>query len=105
CSATVRSTRVGVGRRCQLGGLPVGDYPIQVSTDSGSACGELEPDARDRAILSVLLRQDRPAGTIVALSDSGRIVADFRAGAGVGFAGGVPGGVAGGVVGDRKSVG
>ena len=98
-SRKVRRTRVGVDGRFQLGGLPVGDYQIQVSTDSGSASGKLELDARDRAILSVLLRQDRPAGTIVALSDSGRMVADFRAGAGVGFAGGVPGGVAGGVVG------
>jgi uncharacterized protein YfaS (alpha-2-macroglobulin family) len=98
-SGKVRRTRVAVEGRFQLGGLPAGDYQIEVSTDSGSVSSKLKLDSRDRAILSVLLRQDRPAGTVVAVSDSGRMLADFRADAGVGFAGGVPGGVAGGAMG------
>lgn len=99
-SGKVRRTRVSVDGRFQLGGLSSGDYQIQVSTDSGSVSGKLELEPRDRAILSVLLRQDRPEGkTVVAVGDSGRMLADFRAGAGVGFVGGVPGGVAGGAIG------
>lgn len=98
-SGKVRRTRVAVDGRFQMGGLPAGEYQIQVSTDSGSVSNKLKLDTRDRAILSVLLRQDRPAETTIALSDSGRMLADFRAGAGVGSVGGVPGGVAGGVMG------
>jgi len=58
----------------------------------------VELDPRDRAILSVLLRQER-SETVVAVSDSGRMVADFKVGFGFGMAGGVPGGVAGGAMG------
>jgi len=56
----------------------------------------VELDPRDRAILSVLLRQEH-SGAVVAVSDTGRMVADFKVGFGV--AGGVPGGAVGGVMG------
>jgi uncharacterized protein YfaS (alpha-2-macroglobulin family) len=95
-SGKVRTTRVGADGRFRLDGLPAGDYWMGVSTEAGSVSRKLELEPRDRANLSVMLRQDR-AGTTVAVGDSGRMLADFKVGMGV--VGGVPGGAAGGVVG------
>ena len=98
-SGKTRRTRVDADGRFRLGGLPAGDYQISISKESERVSSKLELDPRDRAILSVLLRQERSSGTVVALSDAGKMLADFRAGAGIGSVGGVPGGVAGGAIG------
>jgi len=95
-SGKIRRVNVGADGQFRLAGVPAGDYQIGISTDSGSVSSRLELDPRDRAILSVLLRQEH-SGTIVAVSDAGRMVADFKVG--FGMAGGVPGGVAGGAMG------
>src|SRR6267154_563033 len=97
-SAKIRRTYVDAGGRFRLGDLPAADYEVAVFTGSGSVLKRVELDPRDRAILSVLLRQER-SETVVAVSDSGRMVADFKVGFGAGMAGGVPGGVAGGAMG------
>jgi uncharacterized protein YfaS (alpha-2-macroglobulin family) len=93
----IRRASVGADGQFRLGVVPAGAYQIGISSDSGSVSSSLELDVRDRAILSVLLRQEH-SGTVVAVSDSGRTVADFKVGfgIGVGVAGGVIGGVAGG---------
>src|SRR6266478_3006095 len=95
-SGKIRRASVGTDGQFRLGGVLAGDYQIGISSDSGSVSSRLEVDPRDRAILSVLLRQER-SGMVVAVSDTGRMVADFKVGFGV--AGGVPGGVAGGAMG------
>jgi len=95
-SGKTRRASVGADGQFRLGAVPAGNYQIGISSDSGSVSSRLELDPRDRAILSVLLRQER-SGTVVAMSDTGRMVADFKVG--FGMAGGVPGGVAGGQMG------
>jgi uncharacterized protein YfaS (alpha-2-macroglobulin family) len=80
----------------RLGGLPAGDYEVAIFAESGTVLKRVELDPRDHAILSVLLRQEH-SGAVVAVSDSGRMVADFKVG--FGMAGGVPGGAVGGVMG------
>jgi uncharacterized protein YfaS (alpha-2-macroglobulin family) len=97
-SAKIRRTNVDAQGQFRLGGLPPADYEIAIFTDSGTVMKRVELDPRDHAILSVLLRQER-SETVVAVSDSGRMVADFNVGFGAGMAGGVPGGVAGGAMG------
>jgi len=93
-SGKIRRVNVGADGQFRLAGLPAGDYRIGISSDSGSVSGRLELHPRDRAMLSVLLRQEH-SGTVVAVSDTTKMLADFK----VGFAGGVAGGVMGGVVG------
>src|SRR5216684_2992505 len=95
-SAKIRRTNVDADGRFRLGDLPPADYEVAVFTGSGSVLKRVELEPRDRAILSVLLRQEH-SEAIVAVSDTGRMVADFKVG--FGMAGGVPGGVAGGVMG------
>src|SRR5260370_376864 len=73
-----------------------GDDVVAIFTGSGSVVKRVEREPRDRAIVSVLLRQEH-SEAIVAVNDKGRMVADFKVGFGV--AGGVPGGVAGGATG------
>ena len=95
-SGKMRRASVGADGQFRLGAVPAGNYQIGISSDSESVSSRLELNPRDRAVLSVLLRQEH-SGTIVAVSDMGRMVADFKVGFGV--AGGVPGGVAGGQMG------
>src|SRR6267142_2807393 len=95
-SGKIRRASVGADGQFRLGGVPAGDYQIGISSESGSVSSRLELDPRDRAVLSVLLRQEN-SGSVVAVSDAGRMVADFKVG--FGMAGGAPGGVAGGVIG------
>jgi uncharacterized protein YfaS (alpha-2-macroglobulin family) len=95
-SGKKRRVNVGADGQFRLAGVPAGDYQIGISTDSGSVSSKLELDPRDRAILSVLLRQEN-SGTVVAVSDTTKMLADFKVG--FGMAGGVPGGVAGGAMG------
>jgi uncharacterized protein YfaS (alpha-2-macroglobulin family) len=97
-SAKIRRTTVDAKGQFRLEGLPPADYEITILAESGNISKRVELDPRDRAILSVLLRQER-SETVVAVSDSGRMVADFKVGFGFGMAGGVPGGVAGGAMG------
>jgi hypothetical protein len=99
-SGKIRRATIGADGQFQLGGLPPGDYQVGISADSGSVSRKVELDPRDRAILSVLLRQDH-AGAVVTFSESGRMLADFKVGGGIGggVAGGMMGGVIGGVVG------
>jgi A-macroglobulin TED domain/Alpha-2-macroglobulin family/MG2 domain/A-macroglobulin receptor binding domain/Carboxypeptidase regulatory-like domain/Alpha-2-macroglobulin bait region domain len=99
-SGKIRRATIGADGQFQLGGLPPGDYQVGISTDSGSVSRQVELDPRDRAILSVLLRQEN-SGTVVTLIDSGRMLADLKVGGGLpgGVIGGVMGGVAGGVAG------
>jgi uncharacterized protein YfaS (alpha-2-macroglobulin family) len=99
-SGKIRRVKVGADGQFRLAGVPAGDYQIGISSGSGSVSSRLELDPRDRAILSVLLRQEH-SGAVVAVSDTGRMVADFE----VGFAGGVPGGAAGGVMGGVVAAG
>src|SRR5216684_4079571 len=98
-SAKIRRTNVDVDGRFRLGDLPPADYEVAVFTGSGSVLKRVEFEPRDRAILSVLLRQEH-SEAIVAVSDTGRMVADFKVGFGIvgGVAGGVAGGAMGGVV-------
>jgi hypothetical protein len=97
-SAKIRRTNVDAEGQFRLGGLPAGDYEVAIFAESGSVLKRVELEPRDRAILSVLLRQEH-AGTVVAVSDSGRMLADFKVGVGFGVARGVAGGVAGGAMG------
>jgi A-macroglobulin TED domain/Alpha-2-macroglobulin family/A-macroglobulin receptor binding domain/Carboxypeptidase regulatory-like domain len=99
-SGKTRRASVGVDGQFRFGGVPAGDYQIAISADSGSVSSRLELDPRDRAVLSVLLRQEH-SGAVVAVSDTGRMVADFKVGFGIarGFPGGVAGGAMGGVMG------
>jgi len=97
-SGKIRRATIGADGQFQLGALPPGDYQVGISTDSGSVSRKVELDPRDRAILSVLLRQEN-SGTVVAVGDSGRMLADFKVGFASGAAGGVAGGMMGGVVG------
>jgi len=100
-SAKIRRTNVDADGRFRLGDLPPADYEIAVFNGSGSVLKRVELEPRDRAILSVLLRQEH-SEAIVAVSDTGRMVADFKVG--FGMAGGVAGGVMGGVVGDAAGM-
>ena len=95
-SGRIRRARVSADGQFRLGSVPAGAYQIGISSDSGNVSSRLELDPRDRATLSVLLRREH-SGTIEAVSDTGRMVADFKVG--LGMAGGVPGGVAGGIMG------
>jgi uncharacterized protein YfaS (alpha-2-macroglobulin family) len=97
-SAKIRRTNVDAEGQFRLGGLPAGDYEVAIFAESGSVSKRVELEPRDRAILSVLLRQEH-SETVVAVSDSGRMLADFKVGVGFGVARGVAGGVAGGVMG------
>jgi uncharacterized protein YfaS (alpha-2-macroglobulin family) len=92
-SGKMRRTTVGADGQFRLGGLPAGDYDVQVFHESGTISALVELDPRDRAVLSVLLRQEH-SGTVVAVSDTTRMLADFQ----VGFPGGVAGGSMGGVI-------
>jgi uncharacterized protein YfaS (alpha-2-macroglobulin family) len=99
-SGKIRRATVGADGQFRLGSVPAGDYQIGISSESGSVSSRLEIDPRDRAMLSVLLRQEH-SGAVVAVSDTGRMVADFKVGFGIagGVAGGAMGGVMGGVIG------
>jgi hypothetical protein len=96
-SGKIRRVNVSADGQFRFGGLPAGDYDVQVFQESSTVSTRVELDPRDRAILSVFLRQEH-SGTVVALSDTTKTLADFRIG-GFGFAGGVGGGSMGGVMG------
>lgn len=104
-SAKIRRTNVDADGRFRLVDLPPADYEVAIFTGSGSVLKRVELDPRDRAILSVLLRQEH-SGAVVAVSDRGRMVADFKVGFGVvgGVPGGAVGGFMGGVVGDAAAM-
>jgi uncharacterized protein YfaS (alpha-2-macroglobulin family) len=93
-SGKIRRTNVGADGQFRLGGLPAGEYDVQVFAESGTVSKRVELDPRDRAVIAVLLRQEHP-GMVVAVSETTRMLADVK----VGGVGGVPGGVAGGVMG------
>ena len=93
-SGKIRQTNVGADGQFRVAGLPAGDYDVQIFHEFGAVSTLVELDPRDRAVLSVLLRQEH-SGTVVAVSDNGRMMADF----GFGIAGGVAGGSMGGVMG------
>ncbi|HMI50498.1 MAG TPA: MG2 domain-containing protein, partial [Candidatus Saccharimonadales bacterium] len=95
-SGKIRRASVGADGQFRLASVPAGEYQIRISSDSGSVSSKLGLDPRDQATLSVVLRQEH-TGTVVAVSETGRAVADFKVG--FGMTGGVPGGVAGGVFG------
>src|SRR5260370_38196551 len=95
-SAKIRRANVEGEGRFRLEALPAGDYEVAIFTEAGSVLKRVELEPRGRVILSVLLRQEH-SEAIVAVSDTGRMVADFKVG--FGMAGGGPGGVAGGVLG------
>jgi uncharacterized protein YfaS (alpha-2-macroglobulin family) len=76
-----------------LTGLLPGKYQVQVTDHGKVIAKDVELLARDRAVLSVLLRQDA-AGTVVAVNHAERDVALFDVNGGIGF--GVGGGVGGG---------
>src|SRR5260370_31300201 len=97
-SAKIRRTNVDADGRFRLGDLPPADYEVAVFTGSGSVLKRVELEPRVRAILSVLLRQEH-SEAIVAVRDTGRMVADFRVGFGFGMARGGARGVAGGAMG------
>jgi uncharacterized protein YfaS (alpha-2-macroglobulin family) len=93
-SGKIRRTSVGADGQFRLGGLPAGDYDVQVFGQSETVSTLVELDPHDRAVLSVLVRQEHP-GTVVAVGETGRMMADFA----FGFPGGVAGGSMGGVIG------
>jgi len=99
-SGKIRRTSVGADGQFRLGGLPAGDYDVQVFGQSETVSTLVQLDPRDRAVLSVLLRQEHP-GTVVAVGETGRMMADFEFGFPGGVAGGSMGGVIGGVGGAR----
>ncbi len=57
-SAKIRRTNVDADGQFRLGDLPPADYEVAVFTGSGSVLKRVELEPRDRAILSVLLRQE-----------------------------------------------
>ncbi len=96
-SGKMRRTNVSADGQFRLGGLPAGDYVVEIYSDSGNLAKKVELGPRDRAILSVLVRQEH-SGAIVAVSKSTGMLADFKVGGFGGIGGGVAGGAAGGVM-------
>src|SRR5260370_28975248 len=114
--ATVRVRLVGAGRerltqvredgQFRIAGLAPGEYRIEVSVQGKTIARNLAVEPRDRAVLSVLLRQET-AGNAVSISkgDMTVFLVDKEHGFGAGFGGGIGAGhgVAGGVPGDLRA--
>ena len=84
-NGVVRTTRVSAVGRFDLAALPPGAYDVRVSHASETVSHRIELQARDRGVVSVMLRQ-KGGATVVVASLPGRFVR-----------GGVIGGIAGGV--------
>jgi len=91
----------GHGRRggqFSLAGLGAGDYEVATSAGPASVSTKLSIHPRDRAVLSIVLRQES-TGTVVTLEQPRQFMAPamVRMGGGGGVIGGIAGGVPGGV--------
>ena len=106
-SGKVRVAQANAEGQFRLGGLPPGDYEIYASTELEAVNKRLTLDPRDRAILSIFLRQE-PSGTTVTVHDRRetrvRLREDIAGGIAGGVAGGQMGGVIGGVAADGREV-
>ena len=100
-SGETRTATVNANGRFSLAGLAPGDYEIKVSAGSETLSRKLALRERDRAIVSVMLRNQTRGAVVAVVTQPLRI----RIGGNVrfmnvdGIVGGVPGGVAGGVIG------
>lgn len=93
----------GSDGRFSLAGLVPGEYEIRVSAASGALSRRVALQARDRALVSVMLRSEAHAGVVVVAPMRIRMGGNVRfkamAGAAVGgVVRGVPGGVIGGII-------
>src|SRR5262249_59370499 len=76
-SGKTRVASVGADGRFTLAGLTPGNYEIEVVSDSDKVSTKLTLQARDQAVLSVLLRQEA-AGVVTAVRDSFGVVTRLR---------------------------
>jgi hypothetical protein len=95
-SGNVRTARASANGQFSMGALPAGEYEIQVFTESESISKKVRLEPRDRAALSVFLRQE-PAGTVVAVNNDMETRMELKAGAGFGVGAGAGGVVFGGM--------
>src|SRR5262249_45684429 len=72
-----RVASVGADGRFTLAGLTPSNYEIEVVSDSDKVSTKLTLQARDQAVLSVLLRQEA-AGVVTAVRDSFGVVTRLR---------------------------
>ena len=90
----VRQTQVREDGQFHLAGLPPGEYRVEVSAQGKMIAKNIKVEPRDRAVLSVLIRQ-KDAGTVVAVNQAERDLALFTVDGEGNFL--VNGGVVGGV--------
>jgi uncharacterized protein YfaS (alpha-2-macroglobulin family) len=79
-SYRTRTARVNADGHFTISGLAPGDYSIVVSSDATNTATRFKLEARDRAVLSVLIKQDTD-GASVAINESAGVVTRFRGGA------------------------
>jgi uncharacterized protein YfaS (alpha-2-macroglobulin family) len=91
-SGNVRTAKANADGQFTLGALPAADYEIQVFTESETVSKTLRIDPRDRAVLSVFLRQE-PAEAVAAVNEDMEARVAFKVGVGAGVGGGVFGGL------------
>jgi uncharacterized protein YfaS (alpha-2-macroglobulin family) len=87
---TTRMAKANADGQFIFGALPAAEYEIQVSTGSETVSKKIRLDPRDRAVLSVFLRQE-PAGMVVAVNEDMETRVQPQAGVGGGVFGGVVG--------------
>ncbi|HLY19559.1 MAG TPA: MG2 domain-containing protein [Bryobacteraceae bacterium] len=92
--AATRSAFANADGRFTLAGLQPGDYHLTVSVGAETVSRRVTLAVRDRAVLTVMLRQE--GNTSVVVAEPPRIARVFRGG----IVGGVPGGVVGGAIAD-----
>jgi hypothetical protein len=97
-TVTVRAVSSGAARKAwanangqfTLAGVPEGEFEVKVSSGAAAVSRRVTLGARDRGVLSVMLRQEE-GGTVV--------LANFGPGRGAAMGGGMAAGIAGGVIG------
>ncbi len=98
-SGGIRTTRANAEGQFWLVAVPSGNYQVMVSTRSETIAKNLKLAPRDRATISVFLRNES-AGTALAINEGlETVVVESQVVALAGVVGGVPGGIAGGVIG------
>jgi hypothetical protein len=95
-SGNVRTAKASANGQFSMGALPAGEYEIQVFTESESVSKKIRLEPRDRAALSIFLRQE-PAGSVVAVNEDVETRVELKAGVGFGGGAGAGGGAFGGM--------
>ena len=94
-----RTARANADGHFRLAAVPAGEYEVKAYTGAETVSKNFKLEARDRATLSVFLRNE-PAGTAVAVNEGMEtVMVNGQAVALAGVVGGVPGGVGAGVMG------